>query len=636
MNLKKLLIIKFLFWTITMPLFSQTALITNVKQIKPSVRSEIVSTSSDFINLKNDVSSSTSALQTAISNLQAQSTNYVLRSGDTLNGNFTLNGMLGIGSTDSSSLGFVGIDQEDIMLINNTDDKMAKIKADSLGLARNSDGSYYFRADPSSLYYKSADTTNTRFYIDNNSGNIGIGNSSPQAKLDVSGSIKIADGTQGSGKVLTSDTNGLASWQTPPQSSIYPYISDYFHLGDTDAYGRKRLWFYDTNSVLKLGGANSDGDPVNADSEGIVVINNTNDKMARIKADRFGLTRASDSSYYFFRADPSSLYYKSADTTNTRFYIDNNSGNIGIGNSNPQAKLDVSGSIKIADGTQGSGKVLTSDANGLATWQTPTGGGNVGGSDGQIQYNHNGSLDGASSLYWDKNNSRLGLGLSNPTMPLHISGAGNNNTGIALTGTGSMSDNEIWLPTYYFQGTTEIGGIYWRGHNNGYPDFTLDTRGVQPALTINGQNGNVGIGNSVANPAEKLEVGGNIKLDGKIYTQDWTDLTPQSTYYAFSPLQYKVIGDQTCINGSITCLENNSAGGCYENILNYPLTKLPSNFSTNLPYQKYVMYIADPPTPPYEAGEYVLLTITNDGYIYHDGIPYNRYLNVNVCFRNKL
>jgi hypothetical protein len=38
----------------------------------------------------------------------------------------------------------------------------------------------------------------------------------------------------------------------------------------------------------------------------------------------------------------------------------------------PHAKLEVAGNVKIADGTQGAGKVLTSDANGLATWQAST------------------------------------------------------------------------------------------------------------------------------------------------------------------------------------------------------------------------------------------------------------------------
>ena len=46
---------------------------------------------------------------------------------------------------------------------------------------------------------------------------------------------------------------------------------------------------------------------------------------------------------------------------------------IGIGDTVPTADLDVAGTVKIVDGTQGAGKVLTSDATGNATWATPTG-----------------------------------------------------------------------------------------------------------------------------------------------------------------------------------------------------------------------------------------------------------------------
>ncbi len=45
-------------------------------------------------------------------------------------------------------------------------------------------------------------------------------------------------------------------------------------------------------------------------------------------------------------------------------------GNVGIGNNNPQAKLHVTGTTRLVDGTQGAGKVLTSDANGDVTWST--------------------------------------------------------------------------------------------------------------------------------------------------------------------------------------------------------------------------------------------------------------------------
>ncbi|MBL7772773.1 MAG: collagen-like protein [Chitinophagaceae bacterium] len=47
-----------------------------------------------------------------------------------------------------------------------------------------------------------------------NSGNVGIGTTTPGASLDVVGSFKLTNGTQGAGKVLTSDANGLTSWQS--------------------------------------------------------------------------------------------------------------------------------------------------------------------------------------------------------------------------------------------------------------------------------------------------------------------------------------------------------------------------------------------------------------------------------------
>jgi len=53
-------------------------------------------------------------------------------------------------------------------------------------------------------------------------GNIGIGTKTPEARLDVNGSIhvngqvKIIDGTQAEGRILTSDKNGVARWDKPP------------------------------------------------------------------------------------------------------------------------------------------------------------------------------------------------------------------------------------------------------------------------------------------------------------------------------------------------------------------------------------------------------------------------------------
>lgn len=50
-------------------------------------------------------------------------------------------------------------------------------------------------------------------------------------------------------------------------------------------------------------------------------------------------------------------------------------GNIGIGTGVPSTKLDINGIIKISGGAPAIGKVLTSDANGVGSWETPAAGG---------------------------------------------------------------------------------------------------------------------------------------------------------------------------------------------------------------------------------------------------------------------
>jgi hypothetical protein len=56
-------------------------------------------------------------------------------------------------------------------------------------------------------------------------------------------------------------------------------------------------------------------------------------------------------------------------TSGQQFVVSKDSAKVGIGTLIPAAKLDVIGKVKITDGTEGSGKVLVSDANGQASWQ---------------------------------------------------------------------------------------------------------------------------------------------------------------------------------------------------------------------------------------------------------------------------
>ena len=46
-------------------------------------------------------------------------------------------------------------------------------------------------------------------------GNVGLGTTSPMAKLEVNGQVKITGGNPGAGKVLTSDASGLGTGSLP-------------------------------------------------------------------------------------------------------------------------------------------------------------------------------------------------------------------------------------------------------------------------------------------------------------------------------------------------------------------------------------------------------------------------------------
>ena len=53
-----------------------------------------------------------------------------------------------------------------------------------------------------------------------NGTNVGFGTILPAAKIDVIGQVKITDGSQGAGKVFTSDANGLGSWAVNGNGSV--------------------------------------------------------------------------------------------------------------------------------------------------------------------------------------------------------------------------------------------------------------------------------------------------------------------------------------------------------------------------------------------------------------------------------
>ncbi len=96
----------------------------------------------------------------------------------------------------------------------------------------------------------------------------------------------------------------------------------------------------------------------------------------------------------------------------------NDIGNVGIGNINPLTKLDINGQIKISGGTPGVGKLLESDATGLATWSDKSASflppGAVGNT---LRHNGTGFIS-TSNLYND--GTKIGIGTISPGSMLEI------------------------------------------------------------------------------------------------------------------------------------------------------------------------------------------------------------------------
>jgi hypothetical protein len=72
-------------------------------------------------------------------------------------------------------------------------------------------------------------------------------------------------------------------------------------------------------------------------------------------------------------------FNQAAGTTTTRMLIDSLTGNVGIGTTAPTAKLDVNGQIRMQGGSPGAGKIMTSDATGIGSWITTSAAGLVSG-----------------------------------------------------------------------------------------------------------------------------------------------------------------------------------------------------------------------------------------------------------------
>lgn len=285
-------------------------------------------------------------------------------------------------------------------------------------------------------------------------GLVGIGTNAPAEDLHVVGNIRMVDGNQANGRVLTSDANGTATWQTLPAGS-----NDWGTLGNagtnaatdfigtTDAQplrfrvaninagqipfnnlstlaigvgsgiagtGPFNVFVGDNTATahttgtsntavgsgaatsLTTGSANvmlggAAGLMTNASSNTLLGFaagqNNTTGGSNAFVGRSAGLTNISGSGNTVVgtNADVATGALSNATAigqsaevaTSNSMVLGSINGvngatasvNVGIGTAAPADRLHVVGNIRMVDGNQAAGHVLTSDANGTATWQ---------------------------------------------------------------------------------------------------------------------------------------------------------------------------------------------------------------------------------------------------------------------------
>jgi hypothetical protein len=355
------------------------------------------------------------------------------------------------------------------------------------------------------------------------SGNVGIGSTSPGAKLDVTGNVRATSFTGSFSGSLT----GLAS-----NATIATYVN-----GTSGQLYSKDDRIIEPNSIsngyMQFGftsWGNDNGSPY-ADYlhlRSYTDASGGSDNLLMFLKSGFGIrtwqqTFNSSSAYASYRdvalISGSSVGYvpfwtQTNQLLNSALYF--NGTNVGIGTTSPAAKLDVSGDIF------GRGVIF-----GYAS-STQYGGlsyGLLGSTDGFLFLKTGGTttvqLQASGSSYFNAGN--VGIGTTSPNAKLDVNGnvyVGGANGAFASSGRGLVeingSTNSLLGLTI---GNVARGYLYHDGSNLTLYNYTGNTylaNGSGNILTINGAN--VGIGTT--SPSYKLDVNGAIKASGTLYSDN--------------------------------------------------------------------------------------------------------------------
>ncbi len=221
-------------------------------------------------------------------------------------------------------------------------------------------------------------------------GNVGIGTSTPAARLDVNGTAKVNGFQLGTsttaGHVLTADADGVGTWQ-PADALTLPYG------GTTEYVDGPGIGV--TNSAVGGWGVFGLASATTGIGYGLVGIAKGTGATAVL-----GLADASTGTTYGLHGEsrstsgrgvyghatattgqPVAGYFSVASPSGYAGYFDGGrsyfGGDVGVGTASPSSKLDVVGTVRMTGLQLGSsataGHVLTADADGVGTWQQAAG-----------------------------------------------------------------------------------------------------------------------------------------------------------------------------------------------------------------------------------------------------------------------
>jgi hypothetical protein len=404
---------------------------------------------------------------------------------------------------------------------------------------------------------------NTQLFLDNGSGNVGIGTSTPTAKLEINGQIKITGGIPPvAGSVLTSDATGLAFWGSPPSggspwtasgNEIYNNNSGNVGIGTT-APTRAKL---EVNGVA-FGGATSaifggDGAGIsiqrNWPTIGFNQYRDVSTGNGKAIGAGFGMQMNMDPATGAFSINMQDSVAANASFVNTpvRGISVFKNGFVHLGNNNidDKATLSISGSSSFPShfnyGTDGhtylrGGNKIFGGA-GVYANRRPS----------KIYINDiageqfgTGAVKPGGDVIIAAGGGNVAIGIDNPDYKMLIySGtpeAASNNTQIfKLRGRNPIQvfSDEFNTDRGYIKGVTNrtITSQFSREGieiGTGGGDIYLTAAGYLPALMVNGTTNNVGIGTN--NPAYRLDVCGTIRAKEVRVSTGWCDYVFSDDY----------------------------------------------------------------------------------------------------------